>query len=68
MIYDSGIIKSPKDEEVFWLPKEEAIKRLDSTVSSLSLMTNQIINYPDTLWGGSFILEMVDGKLQSKIE
>jgi len=66
--YKSGTIRFPKDEEVLWLPKEEAIKKLDSTVSSLSLITNQILKYPNTLWGGSFILSKVDGKLQSKVE
>ncbi|WP_117880845.1 nuclear transport factor 2 family protein [Aureibaculum luteum] len=66
--YKSGTIKSIKDEDLFWLPKDEAIKKLDSTVSSLGLMTNQILEYPNTLWGGSFILDKVDGKLQSKVE
>ena len=52
-----GILQSlSSDEEVFWVPKNEALEKLGETVNSLKLMTNQVLSFPNTLWGGSFLL------------
>ena len=42
--------------------------KLGTTVQSLEDMTKQIIEYSETLWGGSFIIDRVNGQLTSKIE
>lgn len=67
--YQKGDLKSPNDkEQVEWMPIEEAISKLSNTVSSLGEQTRQVLNFPSTLWGGSFILNRVNGKLVSKVE
>jgi hypothetical protein len=50
------------------MPIEEAISKLSNTVSSLGEQTRQVLSFPSTLWGGSFILNRVNGKLVSKVE
>ena len=67
--YESGDLKSAVGKEkIQWMPIEEALVKLGTTVQSLEDMTKQIIEYPATLWGGSFIIDRVNGKLTSKIE
>lgn len=67
--YESGDIKSPtEDEEVFWMPIEEALEKLGTMVPSLKQMTKQIIEHPNILWGGSFILFEENGKMNSRVE
>lgn len=67
--YESGELKSTvKDEEVYWLPIDEALDKLEETVPSLRKMTKQILNYPETIWGGSFLLYREKGNLTSMME
>jgi hypothetical protein len=66
--YQKGELKPAKGEKLYWLPKEEALEKLGGTAESLKDMTKQILNYPEIIWGGSFILSRVDGKLMSKVE
>jgi len=66
--YKEGKIVSPKGEEVVWLPKKEAIEKLRSTVESLGTTTNQVLSYPKTIWGGSFLLDVINGKLKSQVD
>lgn len=67
--FESGDLKTiVGKEKIYWMPIEEALSKLGSTVQSLEDMTTQIIKHPETLWGGSFILTKVNGKLTSRIE
>ena len=68
--YESGDLKSTiGKEKLSWIPIEEALIKLGSTVQSLEDMTRQIIEYPETLWGGSFIIDKdANWKLTSKVE
>ena len=67
--YESGTLKpTVGKEKIYWMPIEEALVKLDSTVQSLEEMTKQVLEYPNTLWGGSFIIDRIDGKLTSNIE
>jgi hypothetical protein len=50
-----------------WMTKNEALSKLATTVPSLAQMTNQVISYPETLWGGSFELNRIDGVLSSTV-
>ncbi len=53
--YVSGTIKpSGNAEEMQWVPIDEAIARIP--VESIKMATQQILDYPDTLWGGSFVV------------
>ena len=67
--YKSGQLK-PKvgEEEIYWMPIKEALNKLESTVPSLMQMTKQILDYPNTLWGGSFILFREKNKINSRME
>ena len=67
--YKNGDLKSiVGKEKIYWMPIQEALVKLGSTVQSLEDMTKLIIEYPATLWGGSFVIDRVNGKLTSKIE
>ncbi len=67
--YESGDLKLVVGKEkIQWIPIEEALVKLGTTVQSLEDMTKQIIEYSETLWGGSFIIDRVNGQLTSKIE
>lgn len=53
--YVSGNIKpSGEAEEMKWMPIAEAIEK--TPVESMKLGTEQILKYPDTLWGASFMV------------
>ena len=55
--HKNGILRSSSlDEEVFWVPKNIALEKLGETVDSLKLMISQVLNFPNTLWGGAFLL------------
>ena len=67
--FTKGVLRTPNEKEkLHWLPIDEAIDKLSTTVESLGAMTRQIIKYPDTLWGGSFLLSRKEGKLISTVE
>jgi hypothetical protein len=63
-----GKLKSyNKNEKLHWLSKKEAIEKLKTTVASLGEMTAQVLEHPETLWGGSFLLNKDENwKLSSK--
>ncbi len=53
--YVGGEIKVPKgDDKVQWMPSSEAIAI--NTVTAIKQITEQIINYPNVVWGGSFLV------------
>lgn len=64
-----GDIKSAKgNHNLTWLPQKEAIQKLKTTVSSLGEMTEQVLKFPETIWGGSFLLDRdKNWKLSSKV-
>lgn len=65
--YIKGDLESV-DDNLSWLPKEEAIAKLKSTVPSLGEMTEQILDFPNVVWGGSFLLDRDENwKLSSKM-
>lgn len=67
--YKSGQLKPEVgEEEIYWVPIKEALNKLKSTVPSLMQMTKQILDYPNTLWGGSFILFREKNKINSRME
>ena len=68
--YDSGDLKETVGKEkIYWMPIEEALTKLGTTVQSLEAMTRQVIEFPETLWGGSFVIDKdANWKLTSEIE
>ncbi len=67
--YIKGNLESSKDKHnLTWLPKEEAIEKLKETVPSLGQMTEQVLNFSNVVWGGSFLLDRDENwKLSSEI-
>lgn len=52
--YVSGTIRpSGNWDEMRWMPIDEAIAK--TPVESIKMVTKQIVDFPDTLWGGSFV-------------
>jgi len=62
--YKSGNIKVPKNtledefEKIEWVSLPEAIERNGNT--GIIEITRQIINYPNAIWGGSFMVSHTD--------
>ncbi|WP_350291904.1 type 1 glutamine amidotransferase domain-containing protein [uncultured Croceitalea sp.] len=56
-----------KNVEFRWAPKEEAVEKFKATIPSLGEMVDQIITYPDVVWGGSFLIDRKNGKNNSTI-
>ncbi|MEM1359139.1 MAG: hypothetical protein AAGF89_13110 [Bacteroidota bacterium] len=53
--YVSGTLKITEPvAEAKWLPIPEAIER--NSITSIKEITRQIMNYPDVVWGGSFMV------------
>jgi hypothetical protein len=63
--YISGELIQPTqpDKEYKWIKVNDAIESISNT--ALKAETNQIIKFPNTLWGGSFLYTYKDGKLES---
>lgn len=61
--YRSGALVQPKDKEYKWLPVGEALEKI--AMESLKTETAQIIKFPKSVWGGSFLLVFKDGKMES---
>ena len=61
----NGNLIQPKqsDKEYKWLNVKEALGLI--TNEALKAETSQIINHPDTLWGGSFLISYKDEELES---
>lgn len=56
--YSSGQVKIPKGmDDAKWMPLDEAIEQ--NTVTSIKQITRQIMQYPDVIWGGSFMVSHV---------
>ncbi|MEE9378708.1 MAG: hypothetical protein V3V33_11820 [Candidatus Lokiarchaeia archaeon] len=68
--YESGDLKLiVGKEKICWMPIEEALLKLGSTVKSLEGMTKQVLEYPETIWGGSFVIDKdANWKLTSRVE
>ncbi|MGY3794661.1 nuclear transport factor 2 family protein [Aquimarina sp. 433] len=56
-----------KNVEFRWAPKEEAIEKFKSTIPSLGEMIAQVIEYPEVVWGGSFLIKKENKKKTSII-
>ena len=56
-----------KNVEFRWAPKDEAIEKFKSTIPSLGEMISQIIEYPQVVWGGSFLIKRKNKKMTSTI-
>jgi len=65
--YQSGTLKIPENKmNAQWFPVKKAITMmsLPSTKAPLSIrdMTQQVLNYPKVIWGGTFLVNKRDGK------
>lgn len=56
-----------KNVEFHWVPKNEAIEKFSGTVSSLGEMVGQILEYPQVVWGGAFLINRENEKTTSKL-
>jgi len=64
--YVSGQIKTPVGmDQVKWMPVPQAIEM--NTVNSIREITQQIIQFPDTIWGGSFLVSHVGDEHPTKM-
>ncbi len=64
--YISGEIKVPENMgDAQWMPIPEAIEK--NSVTSIKQITEQIIKFPNTVWGGSFLVSRTDGSHPTKI-
>lgn len=54
-----------KNVEFHWASKDGAIKKLKETIPSLGQMVNQVLDYPDVIWGGSFLLNRENNEVSS---
>ncbi len=53
--YSKGAVKLPAGlDEVRWMPIDKAIKA--NTVTSIREITQQILRFPEKIWGGSFLV------------
>lgn len=61
----NGNLIQPKqsDKEYKWLNAKEALELIGN--EALKAETSQIINHPDTLWGGSFLISYNGDELES---
>ena len=50
------LVSEINGEKLYWISKQEGIEKLQSTVPSLGEMTLQILDYPNIIWGGSYLL------------
>lgn len=51
--------------EVKWMPIDEAIEI--NTVTSIKQITEQIMKFPETIWGGSFMVSHVGNEHPTKV-
>ncbi len=53
--YAGGAIKSPKGISVMkWVPVKKALPNIP--VDAIRLITKQVLEFPETVWGGSFLI------------
>lgn len=55
-----------KNVEFHWAPKDEAIEKFSVTVPCLGQMVEQILDYPQVVWGGSFLINRENEKRTSE--
>lgn len=64
--YVSGALKIPEGMgDAKWMPVPEAIEM--NSVTSIKEITKQIIEFPDVVWGGSFMVRHVGDKHPTKL-
>lgn len=64
--YVDGEVVVPEGmAEVKWLPIDEAIKI--NTVTSIKQITEQIMKFPETIWGGAFMVSHVGDEHPTKM-
>ncbi len=64
--YTSGTLKTPKNMDgAQWMPISEAIEK--TTVTSIKEITKQIIEFPDVVWGASFMVSRTEGDHPTKM-
>lgn len=64
--YKSGSLKLPAGmDEAKWMPISEAIKA--NTVTSIKEITQQLISFPEKVWGGSFLVSHVGDEHPTKL-
>ncbi|WP_405206566.1 nuclear transport factor 2 family protein [Aquimarina sp. LLG6339-5] len=56
-----------KNVEFRWAPKDEAIEKFKATIPSLGEMIAQVIEYPQVVWGGAFLIKMENEKKTSTV-
>ena len=55
-----------KNVEFHWVSKDEAIKKFSNTVTCFGEIVEQILDYPEVVWGGSFLINRSNKKTTSK--
>lgn len=64
--YVSGEIRIPEGvHEAKWVPLEEAIEK--NSVTSIKQITKQILKFPNTVWGGSFLVSHIGEEHPTKM-
>jgi hypothetical protein len=64
--YVSGEIQIPEGmQDAQWVPVSEAMSK--TPVKSINQITEQIIKFPNVVWGASFMISDVDGEHPSKL-
>lgn len=64
--YANGAVKTPpKMQDAKWMPIAEAIEK--TPVQSMKDITTQIMEYPDTLWGGSYEVFRIGEEHQARM-
>jgi hypothetical protein len=61
--YKSGQLNKLKEKEYFWFPIKDGVEKIG--MEALKIETTQIVDNPNIVWGGSFLLSYKDDKLQS---
>ncbi|WP_299116837.1 nuclear transport factor 2 family protein [uncultured Winogradskyella sp.] len=63
----TNALPTNKNVEFRWVPKDEAIEKFKGTIPCLGEMIAQIIDYPQVVWGGSFLIKSGNKKRTSII-
>jgi len=64
--YVGGSLKVPENMEgAKWMPISEAIEK--TTVTSIKEITKQIVDFPDTVWGASFMVSRTEDDHPTKM-
>lgn len=64
--YEGGDLKTPVGlEDVQWMPINDAIEK--TPVFSMKKISEQLFNYPESVWGGSFMVFRIGEEHQSRM-